>query len=114
MDSGIITARGAQDMKSVGVQTLLAVRDLIREGWTPLRDVHISWVPDEEIGGLAGMAKLVKSDKFRNLKIGFAMDEGQSHVTKNMPEEQKRIFFLHLHFVLRCRFDFSPQAGLWH
>jgi aminoacylase len=34
------------------------------------------WVPDEEIGGHDGMELLIKTDFWKNLNIGFALDEG--------------------------------------
>ena len=71
-----IYARGSQDMKSVGVQYLLAARNLLREGWQPQRNIHILFVPDEEIGGEAGMGKFVKSDLFKKLDVAFEVDEG--------------------------------------
>ncbi|PNF38477.1 hypothetical protein B7P43_G03992 [Cryptotermes secundus] len=36
-------------------------------------------MPDEEIGGEDGMKKFVLSQKFRDLNIGFAFDEGLAH-----------------------------------
>lgn len=44
-DTGKIYARGSQDMKSVGVQHLEAVRTLKSSGFTPRRTVHITFVP---------------------------------------------------------------------
>jgi aminoacylase len=71
-----IYARGSQDMKSVGMGYLGAIRRLVGKGWKPKRTVHISWVPDEEIGGVDGMKKFVATKDFQNLKVGFALDEG--------------------------------------
>ena len=42
---GRIFARGAQDMKCVGVQYLAAVRALIRNGTRLRRSIHIMFVP---------------------------------------------------------------------
>ncbi len=44
-DTGKIYARGSQDMKSVGVQHLEAVRRLKSSGFIPKRTVHITFVP---------------------------------------------------------------------
>jgi aminoacylase len=63
-------------MKCVGIQHIEAVAALKNSGKQPLRTIHISLVPDEEIGGNDGMEKWVKTDNFKNLNIGFAMDEG--------------------------------------
>ena len=43
--NGNIYARGAQDMKCVGIQYLEAVRQLISKGVELRRTVHISFVP---------------------------------------------------------------------
>lgn len=48
-ESGKIFARGAQDMKCVGVQYLAAIRALKRDGIKQLkRTIHVMFVPDEE------------------------------------------------------------------
>mmetsp|Transcript_18496 Transcript_18496/g.38741 ORF Transcript_18496/g.38741 Transcript_18496/m.38741 type:complete len:462 (-) Transcript_18496:799-2184(-) len=71
-----IVARGVQDMKSVAVQYLLAMKQLLSENWRPLRNVHLLFVPDEEIGGEDGMSKFVESVDFSNFNFGVLMDEG--------------------------------------
>ena len=38
----------------------------------------MSYVPDEEIGAADGMAKFFESKEFRELNVGFVMDEGQA------------------------------------
>ncbi|XVF64713.1 hypothetical protein PTKIN_Ptkin09bG0189500 [Pterospermum kingtungense] len=77
---GKIYARGAQDDKCITMQYLEAIRNLKAKGFTPLRTVHISYVPDEEIGGFDGSAKFVKSKEFEDLNVGFVLDEGQASV----------------------------------
>ncbi|KNC82183.1 hypothetical protein SARC_05522 [Sphaeroforma arctica JP610] len=78
--AGRIYARGAQDMKCVGVQYLYAIKNLLANHTStqPLftRTLHISFVPDEEIGGADGMQKFCATQHFRNLNVGFALDEG--------------------------------------
>lgn len=74
---GKIYARGSQDMKCVGAGYLCALKRMQRE--TFKRTVHTVWVPDEEVGGSNGMAEFVKSDAFRALKTGVALDEGLAH-----------------------------------
>ncbi|KAK5645195.1 hypothetical protein RI129_006495 [Pyrocoelia pectoralis] len=75
-DEGNIYARGAQDVKSLGIQYLEAIRRLKRGGYQPRRTVHVSFSPDEELGGADGMKVFVKSEDFAKLRIGFALDEG--------------------------------------
>lgn len=74
--TGRIYARGSQDMKSVGMQYLSAIRRLQQRGHQPRRTVHIVFVPDEEIGGTDGMMAFVKTAAFGELGAGFALDEG--------------------------------------
>ncbi|KAI6214297.1 N-acyl-L-amino-acid amidohydrolase [Aphelenchoides besseyi] len=57
-ENGNIYARGAQDMKCVGIQYMEALR------------------PDEEIGSPDGMKLFVKTEEFKRLNVGFALDEG--------------------------------------
>jgi aminoacylase len=40
-----------------------------------------SLIIDEEIGGILGMALFVKTEAFKNLNIGFALDEGLANPT---------------------------------
>ncbi|GMI64842.1 hypothetical protein like AT1G44820 [Hibiscus trionum] len=75
---GKIYARGAQDDKCIAMQYLEAIRNLKAKGFTPLRTVHISYVPDEEIGGVDGSEKFVQSKEFEDLNVGFVLDEGQA------------------------------------
>ncbi|ODN03040.1 Aminoacylase-1A, partial [Orchesella cincta] len=75
-DNGKIFGRGTQDMKSVGIQYLEAIRNLKAQDFVPQRTIHITFVPDEEIGGTNGMAKFVETDEFRQLNVGFELDEG--------------------------------------
>jgi len=79
---GNIYARGAQDMKCVSIQHIEAVGTLKRHGLTPDRTIIISLVPDEEIGGMDGMAKWSRTDEFKKLNIGFALDEGLANPTE--------------------------------
>lgn len=75
-DDGKIYARGAQDMKSLGTQYLGAIRALKKDGISQLkRTIHVTFVPDEEVGGALGMKAFVKTDAFKKLNIGFSLDE---------------------------------------
>jgi len=86
--NGNIYARGSQDMKCVGVQYLEAIRKLKAKGFVPLRDVHVSFVPDEEVGGYKGMNLFAKSPEFAALRVGFALDEGIAN-----PEDSFHLFY---------------------
>ncbi|XP_063147990.1 aminoacylase-1 [Candoia aspera] len=73
---GNIYGRGAQDMKCVSIQYIEAIRKLKAEGRHFSRTIHMSFVPDEEIGGHKGMEIFVKTPEFAALNVGFALDEG--------------------------------------
>ncbi|KAL0840110.1 hypothetical protein ABMA28_015418 [Loxostege sticticalis] len=74
-EDGFIYARGTPDMKGVGMMHLEAVRALKNAGVRLKRTVHISFVPDEEIGSVDGMEMFSESEEFKRLNIGFALDE---------------------------------------
>lgn len=76
MVDGRIYARGAQDMKSVGTQYLGAIRALQRAGFKPQRTFYLTFTAEEEIGGIDGMKDFVRMDEFKELNVGFALDEG--------------------------------------
>ncbi|XP_053156743.1 aminoacylase-1 [Hemicordylus capensis] len=78
---GNIYARGAQDMKCVSIQYIEAIRRLKAEGRRFPRTIHMSFVPDEEIGGHKGMEMFVKRPEFATLDVGFALDEGLANPT---------------------------------
>ncbi|XP_016960378.1 aminoacylase-1 [Drosophila biarmipes] len=75
-EEGRIFARGTQDMKSVGTQYLGAIRLLKAAGFQPKRTVYVTFVPDEEIGGALGMEAFVKTDFYKQMNVGFSLDEG--------------------------------------
>lgn len=56
--------------------------------FVPLRNVHILYVPEEEVGGFDGMQKFVESKEFKELNVGFMMDEGQAS-----PSDEFRVFY---------------------
>jgi amidohydrolase/aminoacylase len=85
---GKIFARGAQDDKCIAIQYLEAIRNLKARNFVPTRTLHISFVPDEEIGGIDGANKFVKSKEFKDLDVGFVLDEGLASVN-----DEFRVFY---------------------
>jgi aminoacylase len=73
---GRVYGRGAQDMKCVVVGYIHALRKLLKHGFKPVRTIHLSFVPDEEIGGADGMQILLQSPWYLSKNIGLALDEG--------------------------------------
>lgn len=57
---GAIWGRGAVDMLDMDAMTLAVVRDRMRTGRTPPRDVVLAFVADEEAGGVFGAQWLVE------------------------------------------------------
>jgi len=98
-EQGNIYARGAQDMKCVGIQYLEAIRRLKKDGVTLRRTLHVSFVPDEEIGGVEGMREFVKTKDFQDLNIGFALDEGMASPNDDyvLFYGERCIWHLHIH-----------------
>ena len=78
---GRMYGRGTQDMKSVCVQYLTAIKKLKTLGFQPQRTINLSFVPDEEISGLEGMEILRTSNWFSKLNVGLALDEGLANET---------------------------------
>jgi acetylornithine deacetylase/succinyl-diaminopimelate desuccinylase-like protein len=56
---GSVWGRGAVDMKDMDAMTLAVLKDWVREGKLPPRDVVFAFVADEEAGGMYGAHHLV-------------------------------------------------------
>uniref|UniRef100_A0A8B9HM50 Peptidase M20 dimerisation domain-containing protein n=1 Tax=Astyanax mexicanus TaxID=7994 RepID=A0A8B9HM50_ASTMX len=79
---GNIYGRGTQDMKSVTIQYIEAIRRLKAAGKRFPRTIHLSFVPDEEVGGHKGMETFINHPEFQKLNVGFALDEGLANPTE--------------------------------
>ena len=55
---------------------IFAVARLLVAGKKPKRTIHLTFMPDEETGGVHGMGHFIKSDDFKQLNVGCAFDEG--------------------------------------
>lgn len=56
---GCVWGRGAVDMKDMDAMTLAVVRDRLRSGRKPPRDIVLAFLADEEAGGVYGARHLV-------------------------------------------------------
>jgi len=65
---GCVWGRGAVDMKDMDAMVLAVLRDWVRQGKRPPRDIVLAFVADEEAGGLYGAHFLV--DRHRELFEG--------------------------------------------
>ncbi|XP_055303616.1 aminoacylase-1-like isoform X2 [Sitodiplosis mosellana] len=88
---GRIFARGSQDMKSTGMQYLAAIRALKKDEKQLQRTIH-------EIGSEFGMKAFVNSSEFKQLNIGFSLDESCAFPLNKMPVfyAERRQFALEL------------------
>lgn len=76
-EKGDIYSRGTQDMKCVAIQFLEVARLIKQRAEKPKRNLILTFVPDEEIGGTGkGMELFVEHERFRQLNIGLCIDEG--------------------------------------
>ncbi|XP_017082674.1 aminoacylase-1 [Drosophila eugracilis] len=106
-EEGRIFARGTQDMKSVGTQYLGAIRQLKASGFQPKRTLYVTFVPDEETGGHLGMAEFVKTDYYKQMNVGFSLDEGATSST-----DVHHLFFAErLRWGLRLKFNGTSGHG---
>ena len=88
-DDGRIYGRGTQDMKCVCAGYLLALRRILNSRSAMRRTLHLTFVPDEEIGGKDGMGAFIESGSFDELRpVGVALDEGIAN-----PSEENIIFY---------------------
>jgi len=60
VQDGCVWGRGAVDMKDMDAMTLAVIRQRLREGRTPPRDIVLAFVADEEAGGSKGAGWLVR------------------------------------------------------
>ena len=58
---GCLWGRGAVDMKNMDAMIITSVRDLVREGLRPPRDLVVAFIADEEAGGEYGARWLVET-----------------------------------------------------
>ncbi|KAF4660943.1 adenylate cyclase [Perkinsus chesapeaki] len=73
---GKIYGRGTQDMKCVLSGYIEGLRHVFADGRQLRRTIHVSLVPDEEVGGVDGAGKFVESPEFAEFNVGVVLDEG--------------------------------------
>ena len=71
---GCVWGRGAVDMKDMDAMTMAVVRQRLREGRPPARDVVLAFLADEEAGGSQGAHRLVEThrDLFEGVTEGIS------------------------------------------
>lgn len=103
--NGDIYARGAQDMKCVCLQHLEAVGRMKRSGVNLPRTIHLTFVPDEEVGGLFGVGTFVGMDAFKKMNVGVALDEGLAR-----PDDRFTVYYGE-RAVWWCRVEAKGPTG---
>jgi len=72
---GHLLGRGALDMKSIGIQHLMALIALRQTGTVPARDIVMLSTADEETGGDLGIRWMMERH-FRDIDAEYVLDEG--------------------------------------
>lgn len=89
-------------MKCVVAQYLIAMASLKRNGYSPLRTIRLSFVPDEEIGGVDGMKILISSKWFSEISIAIALDEVRNTFQLTSIDSDTSFSLWSLSVVLPC------------
>ncbi|MDR0672011.1 MAG: M20/M25/M40 family metallo-hydrolase [Oscillospiraceae bacterium] len=76
VEGGYVWGRGALDCKHIVTCLLEAAEGLIRQGFSPTRDLYFAFGHDEETGGAEGAAALAVLFAKRNLRFAMVLDEG--------------------------------------
>ncbi|MEU9991225.1 M20/M25/M40 family metallo-hydrolase [Streptomyces sp. NPDC048045] len=89
---GCVWGRGAVDMKDMDAMTLAVVRDRLRSGRRPPRDVVVAFLADEEAGGTYGARHLVDRhpDLFEGVTEAISEVGGFSFTVN----EQRRLYLI--------------------
>ncbi len=82
-----VWGRGALDNKASLIAIFEAINNLIKNNYTPQRDIYFAFGHDEETGGLNGAVKIAKFLKEKNIKFDLILDEG-GRVAKKKNGEQ--------------------------
>ncbi|XP_043499995.1 aminoacylase-1-like [Polistes fuscatus] len=101
-EHGNIYLCSSQNMTCVGIQYLEAVRRMKMSNQRFERTIHISFLPDEEIGGKLGIKEFVHSNNFKAINIGFALDEGivtSRIVTFYILNGERSIWHIEVHYT---------------
>ncbi|WP_280889653.1 M20/M25/M40 family metallo-hydrolase [Streptomyces sp. LBL] len=89
---GCVWGRGAVDMKDMDAMTLAVVRDRLRSGRRPPRDIVLAFLADEEAGGTYGARHLVDHHPhlFEGVTEGISEVGGFSFTVN----EQRRLYLI--------------------
>lgn len=82
---GMLWGRGVIDNKINLMSQLEAIDFLIKNNYTPLRDLYFVFGHDEEIGGQHGALKVAELMQFRGIEAEFVLDEGGFITNERVP-----------------------------
>ncbi len=85
IEEGKLWGRGSLDMKVQIISHLEAAEELLKEGFTPLRDIWFSYNFDEEQRGMRGASEAEKYFRDRGIRFDTVFDEGGCIVQGAMP-----------------------------
>ncbi|MFJ9738725.1 M20/M25/M40 family metallo-hydrolase [Streptomyces sp. NPDC101166] len=89
---GCVWGRGAVDMKDMDAMTLAVVRDRLRSGRRPPRDIVLAFLADEEAGGTYGARHLV--DRHPELFEGVTEAISEVGGFSFTVDEQRRLYLI--------------------
>ncbi|MGW3207235.1 M20/M25/M40 family metallo-hydrolase [Streptomyces sp. NPDC001135] len=89
---GCVWGRGAVDMKDMDAMTLAVVRDRLRSGRRPPRDIVVAFLADEEAGGTYGARHLV--DRHPELFEGVTEAISEVGGFSFTVDEQRRLYLI--------------------
>lgn len=81
IEEDMIWGRGALDIKSQVISHMIAVEELIKEGFCPKRTFYFAYGFDEEIFGNNGARKIVEYLCEKNIRLEGVLDEGGCVIT---------------------------------
>lgn len=82
---GCVWGRGSRDNKLAHIAILLAVEELLQEGFTPCRRVFLAFGGDEETGGERGAAVIAREYRARGVSFAMVLDEGAAVARNILP-----------------------------
>lgn len=90
-DGKYIWGRGTLDDKASMISILEAVEKLLKEGYSSLRTIYLSFGHDEELSGRRGAGTIAKAFKDRGIKPEFVLDEGMAVTMGMVPMIKKPV-----------------------